>query len=287
MIIKCRINGEHLFDLLRWDGQSFNANPYLELETSDLSFVKEIFDNLNKIEIYYNDNLVATYTQFNAYTSIEFLVSNYDENRKAFFDVLKVTLIQKNIIDIIDELDKTVNKVVDIDKMTASEYKEYITGIYGERGQKEIFDGTNITLGDGSTPLFTYNFEDQLNLITALQTIMLAETLDIMIPYHSHHKPCAMYSGADIVRIYIGLMVHSICVQTRVNMLNNWIRSLNDKEEMLEIQYDTELPQSYASQYEIVISNSLQLVDSIQKRFFPDAVEEIDNGETNEGNNEE
>lgn len=270
MIIRCRINEEHMFDLLRWDAQSFNGNPCLELETTDLISVKQIFDNLNKIEIYYNDNLAATYVQFDGYNSIEFVALQFDSNRSAFFDVLRITLTQKNIVDIVDELDKTVNKKVDIEAMTASEYKEYITGIYSEQGQKDIFSGTNITLEDDTTPLFTYNFEDQLNLLSALQTIILAETTEIVIPYHSHHQPCSMYTGGDIVRIYMGLMINSIQIQTRVNMLNNWIRSLSTKEDMLEIKYDTDLPVEYEQQYGQIISNVLQLIENIKRRFFPE-----------------
>ena len=287
MNITCKINNEYIFDLLSWDGSVFRGDPSLILETSDLTTVSEILKDLKIIEIFYDEQQVATYTQYNTYEGIEYLSNIFDDQRNKFVNVLKVRLGEKNLAEKVEELDKVVNKVIDIDSMTAEEYKKYLTDEFGARGQQEIFDGVDVELTDGTVARFTYNFEDQLNLITALQTIMLAETLDIMIPYHSHHKPCAMYSGADIVRIYIGLMVHSICVQTRVNMLNNWIRSLNNKEEMLEIQYDTELPQSYVSQYETVISNSLQLVASIQKRFFPDAVEDINNGETNEGNSEE
>ena len=59
IIIKCRINGEYMFDLLEWESQAFNANPCLKLETTDLARVKEVFDDLNKIEIYYNANSEA------------------------------------------------------------------------------------------------------------------------------------------------------------------------------------------------------------------------------------
>ena len=45
IIIKCRINGEYMFDLLEWESQAFNANPCLKLETTDLARVKEVFDD--------------------------------------------------------------------------------------------------------------------------------------------------------------------------------------------------------------------------------------------------
>ena len=88
-----------------------------------------------------------------------------------------------------------------------------------------------------------------------------------------------MYLGADIIRIYIGLQTNSIQIQTRVNMLNNWIRSLNDKEELLEIEYDSELPEQYEQQYETVIAASLEMINNIKRQFFPE--------ESNEDNENE
>lgn len=293
IIIRCRINEEHIFDLLKWDGVSFNANPCLELETSDLQHVKEVFDNLNKIEIYYNENLVATYTQYNAYSSIEFVASEYDENRGAFFSILKIGLTQKSLIDKVDELDKIINGVVDIDSMTASEYKDYIISVYGAQGQKDIFEGTTITLEDGTTALFTYDFEDQFNLSSALQIIVLGKMLGmdiekIPVPYHSHHRACEVYKSMDMLRIYIGLKVNSVQIQTRVNLLNNWIRSLTTKEEMMEVKYDSELPEEYQQKYETIIAETLQLVNNIVSRLYPnEQINPIDNTEESTGNNNE
>lgn len=153
--------------------------------------------------------------------------------------------------------------------MSADTYKKYITKIYSERGQKEIFDGCQIMLSDNKNYWFTYNFEDQLNLLSALTTIILAQDTNIMLPYHSHNNPCKMYAAADIIKIYVGLQAHSIEVQTRVNMLNNWIRSLNNKEQLLEIQYNSTLPSPYMEQYAAVLQSSAGIIESILSRLLP------------------
>lgn len=270
MNITCKINNEYIFDLLSWDGSVFRGDPSLILETSDLITVSEILKDLKVIEIFYDEQQVATYTQYNTYEGIEYLSNIFDDQRGKFVNVLKVRLGEKNLAEKVEELDKVVNKIVDIDSMTAEEYKKYLTDEFGARGQKEIFEGIDIELTDGTTARFTYNFEDQLNLLSALYTVMLVQDLTTLIPYHSHHNPCKLYLAADIVKIYMGLQANSIQKQTRVNMLNNWIRSLNNKEEMLEIKYDSELPQSYQEQYQNIITNAAALIESIKARFFPD-----------------
>ena len=270
MNITCKINNEYIFDLLSWDGSVFRGDPSLILETSDLTTVSEILKDLKVIEIFYDEQQVATYTQYNTYEGIEYLSNIFDDQRGKFVNVLKVRLGEKNLAEKVEELDKVVNKIVDIDSMTAEEYKKYLTDEFGARGQKEIFEGIDIELTDGTVARFTYNFEDQLNLLSALYTVILVQDLTTLIPYHSHHNPCKLYLAADIVKIYMGLQANSIQKQTRVNMLNNWIRSLNNKEEMLEIKYDSELPQSYQEQYQNIITNAAGLIESIKARFFPD-----------------
>ena len=280
MNITCKINNEYIFDLLSWDGSVFRGDPSLILETSDLITVSEILKDLKTIEIFFDEQQVATYTQYNTYEGIEYLSNIFDDQRNKFVNVLKVRLGEKNLAEKVEELDKVVNKVIDIDSMTAEEYKKYLTDEFGARGQQEIFDGVDVELTDGTVARFTYNFEDQLNLLSALYTVMLVQDLTTLIPYHSHHEPCRLYPAADIVKIYMGLQANSIQKQTRVNMLNNWIRSLNDKQEMLKIKYDSELPQSYQEQYQNIITSAAALITSIKARFFPEIPAAAD--ETNE-----
>lgn len=158
MNITCKINDNYIFDLLKWTPQNFYEEGILELETADLITVKEILSKIDKIDFFYNDNLVGTYNKYDTYESIEFLSKNYDSNRGKFVDILRVKLSQKNLIDKVEELDKVINNIVDIDDMTLEEYQEYITTIFDEKGQKEIFDGCEVLLSDGSTAWFTYNF---------------------------------------------------------------------------------------------------------------------------------
>ena len=96
MNITCKINNEYVFDLLSWDGSVFRGDPSLILETSDLTTVSEILKDLKIIEIFYDEQQVATYTQYNTYEGIEYLSNIFDDQRGKFVNVLKVRLGEKN-----------------------------------------------------------------------------------------------------------------------------------------------------------------------------------------------
>lgn len=57
-------------------------------------------------------------------------------------------------------------------------------------------------------------------------------------------------------------------------MLNNWIRSLSNKDEALNISYDSELPSPYKEMYDQVIEDSGDLMFTIIEKFFPEEIEE-------------
>ena len=275
MNITCKIDNEYTFNLMNWSATSFYSDPVLQLETVDLITVREIFKNFQQIDIYQDEILIASYTQFNDIKSIEFLPNLFDNERNGFFDVLRISLNTKNLAEKVEELDKKINKIVDIDSMSAEECKEYLTKLYSERGQLQIFHGCDVLLSDGTVESFTYNFEDQLNLHSALYTVLLVQDLTTLIPYHSHLHTCKMYTAADIVKIYMTLQSNSILIQTRVNMLNNWIRSLNNKEDILNVSYLSELPKEYQDQYDFVTETTGDLLFTIIEKFFPEQQEEV------------
>lgn len=46
MFYSCKINNEYTFNLLNWSVEEFNSSYALNLETSDLITVKEVFKNI-------------------------------------------------------------------------------------------------------------------------------------------------------------------------------------------------------------------------------------------------
>jgi len=46
MFYSCKINNEYIFNLLGWSVEDFNSSNILNLETSDLITVKEVFSNV-------------------------------------------------------------------------------------------------------------------------------------------------------------------------------------------------------------------------------------------------
>lgn len=270
MIVTTRINGETEYNLQRWNTQDFAVDPVLIIETDDFSGVKEVFDKLNKIEIFVGGTLIASYNQYTGYGSIEFVPNLFDENRNAFFDCVKINLTQPSLVDAVNTLSKKVNGVVDVDNMSADEYKEYLVSTFSDRGQKEIFDGTSVVLSDGSSAVFTYNFEDQLNILSALSMIEFTG-MDALIPFHSHLQPCKLFTAADILTVYISLQIYSTERQTRVNMLNNYVRRCKTKEEAMAINYDSPLPDDLQQKYTEIVNGAMNIVAKVKERFFGNA----------------
>ena len=57
MFYSCKINNEYIFNLLGWSVEDFNSSNILNLETSDLITVKEVFNNVQLVQIYFGDNI--------------------------------------------------------------------------------------------------------------------------------------------------------------------------------------------------------------------------------------
>ena len=56
----------------------------------------------------------------------------------------------------------------------------------------------------------------------------------------------------------------------------------------MEVKYDSELPEEYQQKYETIIAETLQLVNNIVSRLYPnEQINPIDNTEESTGDNNE
>ena len=74
-----KINGKNRYRLMDWTPQSFKSIPTLRLITSDYQTVKADFSNIAELEIYSEENLLATYSIFDTISSSASLNSEYYE----------------------------------------------------------------------------------------------------------------------------------------------------------------------------------------------------------------
>lgn len=282
------INSNDRIPLFVWDANSFRGTPQLRLATDDLVNIRNIFENLKTIQIVDETNTeVAFFTEYDGYTSISYLGRNFSSQLEGFANELVVFLQKTSLVEQVKRLDEQVNKVIDIEGMTLEEYKEWKINKFSEMGEQLIFAGTDVTLLNGVTKNFTYDLEDQSNLLNAIFIIQALGDLSISIPYHGHGEPCELYNARDVLAVYFTLQFFSTRIQTEVNMKINWIRSCATKEEAMAINFDDELPEEWAARAEAIMGPALELAAQLQAQYFGDVEPIVNEGTVEEEEGEE
>lgn len=270
MRITAIINNSITVYLTEFSATRFNSDSNLKIQSSDLSYIKDIFENIEKLEVFYGDSKVAEYTEYDGYSSIQYLGKVFCESEQRFVECLQITLTKTSLIEQVNRIERKIDNAIDFDAMTMEEYKQYLLDDISAKGQAEIFAGTGVTLSDGTTEVFSYDFESQFNLQSA---VFLAEKLDdltMSYPYHSTGQKCRLYPVIDILTIFMNLKMMSVEVQTRVNMLKNYIRTVNDKETLMTITYNTPLPSEFKAQYDEIMAASMEVMEVLRHKYFPD-----------------
>ncbi len=281
------INSTNRFPLFNWDANFFRGMAQLHLATDDLTSVRNVFEHINLIEIADGqDNFIASFTEYDGFSSILFSGYNYSSQLGSFANELIVTLTKVNLAKQVQRLDEQVNKIVDIESMTLEEYKNWKINKFSEMGEQLIFAGTDVTLLNGVTKNFTYDMEDQSNLLNAIFIIQALGDLSISIPYHGHAEPCELYNARDILAVYFTLQFFSTRIQTEVNMRLNWVRSCVTKEEAMAIDFDTPLPTEWAKRAEAIMGPALELAVQLQAQYFGDVEPIVGEEELVEGGEE-
>lgn len=278
------INSGEPILLFSWDANSFRSNPQLHFATDDLATIRNALDPIETISIIDERNLeVAHFTEYDGYSAISYFGRNYSSQLEGFAHELVVTLTKIDLVAQVQRLDEQINKIVDIESMSLEEYKDWKIGQFSQRGRELIFAGTDVTLINGVTKNFTYNMEDQSNLLNAIFIIQTLGDLTISLPYHGHAEPCELYNARDILAVYFTLQFFSTRIQTEVNMKNNWVRSCTSKEEAMAIDFETPLPEEWANRAQAIMGPALELAEQLQAKYFgPDVDPIVEEDTTNE-----
>ena len=283
MIIKARINGEggKEYRLCAWNAAEFASDATLRLQTDDLRDVKETFEHITKIEIYVSDNPVAAYTKYDGYGSISYAGKIFVQHENIFTDCMSVSLTRSSLADEVERLNEVVNPTINVETMTTEEYRTYLLKQVGAACRQEIYNGTQVQMGDGSVEYFTYDDDDQRNLTNAMAILIVAPELPY-IPYHPSGGFCRMIPAMDLLTIYSTLQVRLTYLTTRCNFMNMWIKSIQTKEELMTINWDTQLPEEYETQVNDIYQQALGIVNVMKEKFARTPVNPAQNPEQGE-----
>lgn len=271
MQIQVKVNERKIYDLCSWDAITFEQTQVLSLQTSDLQSVKEDFKDISKIDIYKDDELVATYTVFNTYSNIVYLGEIFVQHQNKFADALDVTLTKRNLVEQVEKLNEQLNPVIDIDAMDVEEYRDYMLQQIAVAGNKDICAGDYVQISLGKQ-FFTYGYEDQLNLGNILSLCQEIKGTDIDIstlslPYHSSGNPCQLYPAIDLITIYGTLFLRSVKIQTYCNAINMLIRTASSKEELSGYIYGMDLPKDSQETVDQIITQSSEIMVAILTQY--------------------
>lgn len=267
MSLIVKINSTTELPLVEWDAVSFISSPRLKIASDDLATVKTIFSEIEKLEIFRDDNLVGVATEYDRYSSIQYLGTVYSPAMNTFTECLQVDLQKTSLAEQVERLTAEIFPVTDFDHMTTEEYRTWLLNKIAEDCQNDVYAGTSVQISTG-VKHFRYTMEDQQNLGSIVALLMSVPELPAM-PYHADGEFCYLMPKADILLVYLTLHMRLLAITTRCNHMNMWIKSIQTKEELMNIDYSTPLPQEYQDQVDAIMARAIEMEELLIAHYLP------------------
>lgn len=268
MIIKVRVNknDNYIFKLCSWDASTFESSQSLIIQSDNLNLLREAFTTITYIQIYVAENPVAEYTVFDTFSSMSYLNKVYVPHENIFTDAIQVSLTKTNIAEQVKRIQDQIDNIVDIDAMTTEEYRTYLLGLISKQCQQEIYNGDYIEISSG-TKKFTYKAEDQANIQAAVNILMIVPDLEY-VPYHASKDNCYLMPSKDMLKIFMTLQLKLTYLTTRCNQFNMWIKNVQTKEELMQITWESELPESFQENLANIYNYSIYIMQRVAEKFL-------------------
>lgn len=225
----------------------------LRIVSVDLASVRSAFSNINKIEVYSDGELTATYTSFDSFENIIYMGD----------DTLIITLKKTDLEEQVRRLTQQVNPTINLDFMIIDERQEYEIDKVHKAVQQDIFNGIDVILSDGTVEHFELTLEDQSNISSLYLTAITSQGLITSLPYHSRGHLCREYPIEDIIRIYVAMQKFIALKTTIANFTIQRIRNTFDANEFRNIYYGMEFNAEETEQINEVLSSTNATIDAM------------------------
>ena len=259
------INESYEYNIVDYNKSDAYGEFYVILKSDDFSKVKSDFKTVSSIELKVCGLSIDVYTDYDTFKGIELIPSIYEDNG-SLKDGIKVTLSKTDLATQVQRLDSQLNPTIDIESMTLTEYKNCILSNISQQCQSDIYDGLDIEISSGIKH-FTYNKEDQMNILQAVTIAINGGGLITKVPYHANGNFCELYPVTDIVTIYSSLQMILTQKTTYCNTLNMYVRSLSTKEEVSKCYYGMDLPPEFQNNMNEVLLESKNIMDTLLSRL--------------------
>ena len=262
-----KINNTTEFTLVEWDATGFVSNPQFKIASDDLASVKNAFSEIEKIQVFQDEHLAAETTQYDTYDAIQYLGTVFSPSMDRFVECLQVSLKKTSLVEQVERLTAEIFPVTDFDAMTTEQYRTWLLNKIAEDCQNDVYAGTSVQISTG-VKHFRYTMEDQQNLGSIVALLMSVPELPAM-PYHADGEFCYLMSKADILLVYLTLHMRLLAITTRCNHMNMWIKSIQTKEELMNIDYSTPLPQEYQDQVDAIMARAIEMEELLIAHYLP------------------
>ena len=164
------------------------------------------------------------------------------KNPKAVFSGENKTDLTK----IKEELDRKVDENIPDAKVpeTLEEYKAAKKQEISQACEQIIYSGVDVELSDGSAEHFSLTEHDQLNLFGKQVQLTAGAT---ELEYHADGQSCRYYSAKDMQIITSTAMAYVSYHTTYCNAVNMWIAGCETVDEIQQIYYGADVPETYQS----------------------------------------
>ena len=113
--------------------------------------------------------------------------------------------------------------------------------------------GATVTFPDGTEEQFTYSTADQANISEMFTACLMgAESY----PYHANDEACKTYTAAQIMAIYGTLSMYKTGQLTYHNQLKQYVKTLDDMEDVLAVVYGQPLTGDYLTAYNTLMQEA-------------------------------
>lgn len=143
---------------------------------------------------------------------------------------------------------------VKIDSSRAMSLEEAVSNKLKELSiecEKNIINGITI---DGQN--YSMTDKDQINLEMLKGIIKDGAT---EVSYHADDESCRIYTSDEFMKIYLACMRHKIHHITYYNQLKRYVKSLDNKDEIMSISYGQELTGEYLDTYNEIYNWNISL----------------------------
>ena len=113
--------------------------------------------------------------------------------------------------------------------------------------------GATVTLPDGTEEQFTYSTADQANISEMFTACLMGAQ---SYPYHANDESCKTYTAAQIMAIYGTLSMYKTGQLTYHNQLKQYVKTLDDMEDVLAVVYGQPLIGDYLTAYNTLMQEA-------------------------------